>query len=179
MTLSDATPWRKRAMEKIKRIPLLFLLVCGCTAPHYIWSQKDIGFHEFNPPTLEKKMLVASRDSEFKRKLIDRITDAYQHQPVYIKVIGIERLAAEDANAYSAVVIINTAMGWTVDVPVEQFLKRYGEMKSIIVLTTADGGDVLPDMENRSIDAMSSASVMNQARSLADTIIAKVARLMD
>ena len=87
--------------------------------------------------------------------------------------------ADEDANAYSAVLVINTAMGWTVDVPVEQFLKKYGEMDSIIVLTTADGGDVLPDMENRNIDAMSSASVMDQAISLADTISAKIGRIVN
>ena len=150
-------------MNSIKWLVVwVVLLVGGCTAPHYIWRQKDIGFNEINQPSLGQKLLVASRDSEFKQALVNKIIAKYQTRPVYIKIIGIEELATEDANAYSAVVIINTAMGWTVDVPVEKFLKKYGEMNSIIVLTTSDGGDVLPDMENRNIDAISSASVIHQ-----------------
>ena len=158
---------------------LFFMIVGGCTAPHYIWNQKDVTVREINPPTLEQKVLIASRESEFKQALIDRITSALADRSIYINIIGIEDLAAEDAGAYSAVVIINTAMGWTVDVPVEKFLKKYGSMDSIIVLTTADGGDVLPDLENRNIDAISSASVMDQVEPLADTIVAKVNRLVN
>jgi hypothetical protein len=157
----------------------LIATIGGCTAPHYIWKQNDMRPHEINPPSLEQKLLIASRDSEFKQALVDRIGGAFTDRPVYIKIVGIEALADEDAHAYSAVVIVNTAMGWTVDVPVEHFLKKYGGLNTIIVLTTADGGDVLPDMENRNIDAMSSASVMNQAGPLADTIIAKVKRLIN
>ena len=52
-------------------------------------------------------------------------------------------------------------------------------MNSIIVLTTADGGDVLPDMDDRNIDAISSASVMDQVGPLADSIIAKVDGLIN
>lgn len=167
-------------MKRLKCLFLLFfVIVGGCTAPHYIWKQKDVTMREINPPSLEQQVLIASRDSEFKQALIDRITSALADRSIYIKIVGIEDLAAEDAGAYSAVVIINTAMGWTVDVPVEKFLKKYGSMDSIIVLTTADGGDVLPDMDERNIDAMSSASVMDQVGSLADTIIAKVDGLIN
>jgi Ni,Fe-hydrogenase III large subunit len=155
------------------------LLVGGCTAPHYIWHQKDMGVTEINRPSLEQKLLIASRDSEFKHTLVEKIIAAYETRPVYIRIIGIEGLAKEDANAYSAVAIINTAMGWTVDVEAERFLKKYGQMNSIIVLTTSDGGDVLPDMENRNIDAISSASVIDQAGPLAATMIAKIDRLMN
>jgi len=168
-----------RKMILIKSMSLFFLLVYGCTAPHYIWSQKDIGFHEINAPVLEKKLLIASRDSEFKQALIDKIAGAFADRSIYIKIVGVEALADEDANAYAAVVIINTAMGWTVDVPVEAFLEKYGEMDSIIVLTTADGGDVFPDMENRNIDAISSASVIDQVGPLADAMIGKIDRLLD
>lgn len=157
----------------------LVLLTVGCTAPHYIWKQKDMGLNEINPSSLGKKVLIASRDSEFKQALVDRIVDTFADQAVYIKVVGIEDLAKEDANTYSAVVILNTAMGWTVDVPVETFLQKYGHMESIIVLTTADGGDVLPDMKNRNIDAISSASVMDQADPLADSMINKINQILD
>ena len=54
---------------------------------------------------------------------------------------------------------------------------KYVTMDSIIVLTTADGGDVLPDMDEHNIDTM--ASGMDQVEPLADTIIAKVDRLVN
>ena len=157
----------------------LVIMTAGCTAPHYIWKQEDAARREINPPSTDNTLLIASRKSEFKQALVDRIVDAFSDQPVYMKIVGIEDLADEDANAYSAVVIINTAMGWTVDVPVEKFLKKYGAMESIIVLTTADGGDVLPDMKKRNIDAISSASVMDQADPLANTIIDKISQLLE
>ena len=70
-------------------------------------------------------------------------------------------------------------MGWTVDVEVERFLKKYGHLPSIIVLATSSGGDVLPDMENRNIDAISSASVMDRVQPLARQIIARINRLIE
>ncbi len=159
-------------------VGLLLVMASACTAPHYIWKQNDMQANEINPPSLEQRLLIASRESEFKQALVDKMIGVFGTRSVYIKIVGIEALADEDAKDYSAVVILNTAMGWTVDVPVEKFLKKYGMMDSVIVLTTADGGDVLPDLENRNIDAMSSASVMDQVGPLAETIIAKVERLI-
>ena len=83
------------------------------------------------------------------------------------------------AAAYTAVVLINTAMGWTADPAVEKFLDRFGEMDSIIVLTTSDGGDVLPDLTNRRVDAISSASVKERVPSSAEAIVEKINRLTE
>ena len=156
----------------------LIVIVGGCTAPHYIWKQNDMASVEINAPGLKHRLLIASRDSEFKQALVDKIRNAFSEPSTYIKIIGVESLADEDAQAYSAVLIINTAMGWTVDIPVEKFLKRFGELSNIIVLTTADGGDVYPNLKNRNIDAISSASVMDQVDTLAGDIVRKIKRLL-
>ena len=155
-------------------LPLLVVLVCSCAVPHYIWPQKDVGFDEINRPDLDKRLLIASRDSEFKRVIIDRISTEFQDQPVYLKIIGIADLPKEDATRYSAVLLINTCMAWTIDTTVAQFIDRYGHLASIIVLTTSDGGNVLPDLENRRIDAMSSASTLADAAPLANEIIQRI-----
>jgi DNA-binding transcriptional LysR family regulator len=70
--------------------------------------------------------------------------------------------------------LINTCMAWTIEPAVAQFIDRYGQLGSIIVLTTSDGGDVLPDLENRRIDAMSSASTLADADPLANEIIERI-----
>ena len=159
--------------------PLLFILLfCGCTVPQYIWHQEDMEAYSVNQPALEKKVLIASRQSEFKSELVQRITDAFKDKDVYINVIGIDMLNDEDARIYNAVVIINTSMAWAIDRKVEQFLDNYGELNSIIVLTTSDGGDVLPDLEGRNIDAISSASVKEQVDPVSENIIQKIEALL-
>lgn len=158
---------------------LAFALNYGCSAPQYIWPQKDMEFYEINQQTFEKKILIASRKSEFKNALVEEIHDAFVERPVYIKIIGIEDLKDEDPNQYSAVFIINTCMAWEIDRKVETFLDKYGELDSIIVLTTSSRGDILPDTERRQFDAVSCASSKEQIAPIADEIIKKLFKIVE
>lgn len=157
---------------------VIFLFNSGCTAPQYIWPQSDMDLYEINQRTLDKKILIASRKSDFKNAVVDRIRNAFLEAPVYIKIIGIETLKAEDANQYSAVIIINTCMSLVIDRKVEAFLDRYGDLDSVIVLTTSMGGNIQPDMEGRQIDAVSCASAKEQINSIADEIISKINKMV-
>lgn len=165
--------WNKRKSIAIT-VLLLSLLPLACTAPQYIWHQEDIGFQDVNPPSLEKKILIASRKSEFKCAIVQRIKAHFQHRSVYLRIIGIEDLEYEDGNQYSAIVLVNTAMGWTIDRKAKHFLKRHKDLDSVIVLTTSDTGKISPDTEEYRVDAISSASVMDQAEHVADKIIRKI-----
>ena len=160
---------------------LLFsvLLFSGCTAPQYFWPQKDIDFQEINQPTLEKKILIASRNTEFKSNVVNKIKDDFLKRDVYIKISGIENLENEDANQYSAVVLLNTAMGWKADRKVRSFLVRFGKLNHIIVLTTSDTSDVSADTgEDRQIDAITSASTKDETEMVANNIINKIKKLI-
>jgi hypothetical protein len=155
---------------------ILFLVLpaFSCTAPQYFWPQKDIAFHEINNPTSKKRILIASRQSEFKNAIVEKIEASFLGQAVYIKVIGIEDLKFEDATQYSATVLINTAMGWKIDRKVDHFLDRHQGLDSIIVLTTSDGGNISVDPEKHPVDAISSASVIDQAELVTKKIISKI-----
>ena len=160
---------------------LLFsiLFFSGCTAPQYFWPQKDIDFQEINQPTLEKKILIASRNTEFKSNVVNKIKDAFLNRDVYIKISGIENLENEDANQYSAVVLLNTAMGWKADRKVRSFLVRFGKLNNIIVLTTSDTSDVSVDTGgDRQIDAITSASTKDETEEVANNIINKINNLI-
>lgn len=167
-------------MEAVKVTRFLLAMIvfmslnCGCTAPQYFWPQEDMLLQEINAPTLERKILIASRQSEFKSAVVQRINDAFRDQAVYIKTVGIDQLKNEDANHYSAVLLINTSMGWTADRKVESFLDKYGVKDTIIVLTTSAGGDVLPETKDRRIDAISSASKKDKILPVAESIIRKI-----
>jgi hypothetical protein len=161
-------------------LPLLVMIPLnyGCGLPHYIWPQSDIEFYEINQETLDEKILIASRKSEFKNAVVNKIEDAFIGKAVYIKIIGLDSLKNEDAKRYSAVLIINTGMAWEIDRKAEAFLDKYGALDSVIVLTTCMSGDMLPDMEDRQIDAISCASAEEQINPVADEIIGKLDKII-
>ncbi len=155
-----------------------FALHAACTAPQHFWPQHDIARYEINPDTLDKKLLIASRESEFKAAIISRVKQAYADRAVYIKLVGIENLKEEDPQKYSAILIINTCMGWDIDWRVTEFLERCAELDSVVVLTTADTGGIYPKLKGRQVDAMSSASVTKKVDPLAEQIIGKLDQLL-
>jgi hypothetical protein len=61
---------------------------------------------------------------------------------------------------------------------VTDFLERSVDLRSIIVLTTADGENIYPKLKGRQVDAFSSASVTEKIDPLAEKIIGKLNRLL-
>ena len=150
----------------------------ACTAPQHFWPQYDIAYDEINSDSLDKKLLIASRQSEFKSAIIARVKKVYTDRDIYIRLVGIEDLKKEDPQRYTAILILNTCMGWDIDWRVEDFLNRSVDLKSVIVLTTADGENIYPQLKGRQVDAMSSASVTEKIDPLAEKIIGKLDRLL-
>jgi hypothetical protein len=165
---------KKLTLTALILIFLMSLLQMNCSVPHRVLPQKDIQPGEINEPTLDKRVLIASRFSEFKQEIIDRIKEVYQDKPVYLKIIGLEDVKKEDANTYSAVVLINKCMAWQMDRNVNAYLKRYDGHKNFIVFTTSGDGNWLPKMEERNFDAISSASEIAKVDEVASQIINKI-----
>jgi hypothetical protein len=153
-------------------------VLCACATPYYFWSQTDTAPVEVNSSDIEIKVLIASRQSDFKTAVIERIQEAFQEKDVYIKIIGLEGLKTEDAAPYSAIVLINTSMAWSVDPLVETFVNAHAAATPIIVLTTSNGGDIYPDLEDRDIDAIASASTPGEIAPIADQLIEKISTLL-
>ncbi len=60
-----------------------------CSVPHLVWLHKDIQSSELNRSTLDKKVLVAARSSEFKLAIVEKIKEDFQDKPVFMKFIGL------------------------------------------------------------------------------------------
>ena len=129
---------------------------------------------EINEPSQDNKILIAARKSEFKNAVVEKIKVAFSDESVYIKLIGVHELKGEKGENYSAVVIINTCMGWSMDRHVKKFLNRHEDQSKMIVLTTSGDGDWMPKMEGYSFDAISSASEKHEVDEVAKNIIDKV-----
>jgi hypothetical protein len=140
--------------------------------------QKDMEPRQVNSPSLEKKVLIASRNSEFKNAVVDKIIESLKDETVYIKVTGLGDLKEEKAEKFSAIVLINTCMSWDMDRNVNSFLKKHKDQSRVIVLTTSGDGDWKPKMKGRNFDAISSASKKPKADEVANKILGKVRLLI-
>ena len=170
----------------IKRLYSLFFIILVvilfqvyCSVPHRVLPQKDMPASELNEPTLDKKVLVASRYSEFKEAVIGKLSKTFKDQPVYIKFIGLGSLEKEDAKQYNAVVMINKCMAWQMDRNVIGFLNRYEDQGNMIVLTTSGDGNWLPKTEGQNFDAISAASKKADVDKVTNQIVEKVNSLIE
>jgi len=150
----------------------------GCfSVPHLIWPKEDVLTRQVTPEATQE-ILIASRESEFKEKIITTIVENYQGQNVNIKIIGLSDVIAENPADYRAVLLINTCMSWDMDRKVNSFLKKYPDRDNIIVLTTSGSGEWLPKKKKRRFDAISSASEMTDVDQVAKEITEKIDLLL-
>lgn len=167
-----------------KHTAMLVAVILGCLAlttcytPQVIWPQRDILASGQNDPSLQKRVLVASRSSEYKDAVVEKIREAFKNERVYFKFIGIEDLEAENGSDYSAVVMISTCMGWTLDRVVNDFLNRHDDQGNMILLTTSGNGGWVPELKGRNFDAVSAASLMGQIDMVAGYIAGKIQKLL-
>jgi len=155
-------------------LALCILLGVNCGVPRAIWPQRDIESVSMNEPELAHKLLIASRQSEFKNQIVEQIRIHFKDDSVYMKFIGLKDLKEESGSDYSAVVLINTCIAWGLDRNVQSFLKKNPVQDHMIILTTSANGGWMPNMKGRDFDAISAASKQANAKEMADMIIEKV-----
>lgn len=151
----------------------ILLQTLGISVPHLFWPKKDIETSELNQPSLEKKVLVASRSSEFKNAIIEKIREEFKNDSVYFKFAGLKKLKGEEADSYNAIVLINTCMAGGMDPIVKRFVKNRKDNKTI-VLTTSGDGVWIPKIKDQSFDAVATASKKDKVDSMAKEIIDKI-----
>ncbi len=156
-------------------LPAILLLgSCRSPIPHLVWPQKDLEPAEYNDPSLARRVLLASRSSDFKAELARRLADDLRGDQVYIRQIGVSQLRHAAANQYQAVVIVSTTMAWTLDPRVASFLERVRDKSRVVLITTSSDGDWLPG--RGAYDALSTASRMDDAPRVASEAAAAVRR---
>jgi len=155
------------------------LLLGSCSIGRKLTPQSDITAYTLGDEVFETRILFASRDSDFKVEVARRIGESLKDRPVFVKFVGIDQLGGEDASAYSAVIILTTCLAWGLDSATESFLRENDDLSNTIVLVTSGAGDWKPDMEGREFDAVTSASVLADAGTVADEILGKVYALID
>lgn len=158
---------------------LLPLLLMSCSVGRQVVPQPDIDTYELGAEAFDTKILLASRDSDFKIEVARRIGESLGDKPVYVKFIGINQLDDEDVSNYSAIIVMTKCIAWGLDPETESFLRDNPELSGIVMLITSGDGDWKPDMEGRKFDAVTSASVLANVDSVTEEILEKVYAIID
>lgn len=127
---------------------------------HYAFSMGRVTPYTINTPGAEKRLLLATQDSPFKRKLTTQLLEQLDTPALHLRVIDVTELPAfkcfelDGSYSYDAVIIVHTWEYGREPRGVTDFLRSV-ECDGIIYVLTTSGSGVgrLPDY-----DGMSSAS---------------------
>lgn len=150
---------------------LISLVVWGC-------ASQPVATVESGPAAASnRKVLVATQNSKFKRALVSEIHDELNQNSIYLKIIDVRGLKSQSTAEFSAIVIINRCMAGRPDPRVESFIDREPQKNKIIVLTTGIRDSWKPDAPG--VDAITSASVLDKSDQIARYIANKVLALVN
>jgi hypothetical protein len=96
----------------------------------------DADTYEAGPARAGRRVLVAGAQSEFKRKVMDRVVQKLGVQEYYFRVTGLDGLAAADLSEYGAVLVLYSLPGGRMDERVARFIGRNKGNPKIIVFYT-------------------------------------------
>lgn len=153
----------------------MLLLLFGCALPQTLWPQKDLPSSETIGVKGGHTVLVASRSSDFKKALVQKLKEAITSAGLAEKTVGVGDLKQIDTSEYNAIVVISMCLGWGLDQDVQTFLSRQKKNANIILVTTSASGNWLPPKEERrDIDAISSASKLTTADAVVRDVMARI-----
>lgn len=146
--------------------------------PRRLWPQSDIEGYYLGTPTASRRVLVASRHSDFKNAVLAYLDLALREErersgDLYVRFVGIEQLQNESGAEYDAIVVINTCIAAGLDRRVDSFLKQQVTPDDIMVVTTTgDEDDWMPCPVDYEVEAITSVSKRSRVQPLVAEIVA-------
>ncbi len=120
-----------------------------------------------------KQVLIATETSHFKEAIVAEVAEklCQGRQPLLVKRIDLNRLAAEPIQNYQAIVIVNSCRAWRPSSTVRDFLKKLDDTDKMkfVVLTTANSGEC--DLKISGVDAISAASKRTGIAAVSQTVV--------
>ncbi|MHC4591718.1 MAG: hypothetical protein ACYS8L_03365 [Planctomycetota bacterium] len=121
---------------------------------------------------LDRKVLIASRDSDFKNAVVAKIVDAFAEEPVFVQVVDVGDLAAQDTQGFDVVVILDRVRAWSLSGPTKEFLVAEADKDRVVLLATSADPDWVCD--DAAVDAVTAASRRADARAVAEDLIVRI-----
>lgn len=165
--------WKKAVL--ITLLIALALVFISLSWYKYKFSMDVAKPFEVNVPVSPHRLLIATQGSTFKDAVVKGLVDHFGKEPVYIKVIDIGDLAKTDVHEWNAIVILHTWENWKPPQAIHDFFSKKPPMGKLVVLTTSGKGSY----KMNGVDAITSASLVEEVPFKTDAIINRVEHLFD
>lgn len=140
-------------------------------------AMKTVSTESFGDKNAPKKVLIAYDYSSFKAQAANEAKEMLTAEGCFVTVTDVALLSAQSADSYGAVVLMAPLVAWRLDGNVRNFIEKTGDKSRIILVTTAGGTDYKADIKG--VDAVTEASVLDNADTLAHTVSGKVKALFN
>jgi hypothetical protein len=154
-------------------IPILFaaiLMLCGFGFHHH--------HNDFHPTATSQqssvRILIILQKTTFKAELARILTEHYSSASLFTEVADFNMLPVVKPQDWTAVIILQSWEDWQPQPEITNLIKRAEPKDKILVVTTSDTGQE----KLEGIDAISSASTVDNARQTADKVIARIENLL-
>lgn len=130
------------------------------TVPSAFNGRKDISDTTFGDTTSALKVLVVSKDSDYKERIAHAVADSLVSDSLSVIVGGVRKLKKINPSDFKAIVIINTCLSWQIDNKVQTFFRKNPNYKEVVLLTTSADPDGCGKGRHvpKYVDAITSAS---------------------
>ncbi|MBN2354247.1 MAG: hypothetical protein JXD23_16885 [Spirochaetales bacterium] len=123
----------------VKKIGCLLLV----TAALGFSCVRDVQPAERGAHGAARRVLIAARESDFKRMLLDRVIALLGDKDYYFKIVGLDAVALEDASPYGAVVLMGTFMARRLESRAVDYARAHHGDPRLIVFYT-QGAETTP-----------------------------------
>ena len=160
-----------RTRARIGFVGLLFAVAAlpGC-------DPAEVNEASINEPALERKVLIATWGTEFKKAVVAKLVEGLQDERVFVQQIDVRNLEAESAKGFQAVIVLDRCHAGRLSEPARQFLAAAPDKSRIVLVPTAGNLNWRP--KDAGVDVISAASKIEQAGEVAAAILAKVRALL-
>ncbi|GAB4377664.1 MAG: hypothetical protein Kow0075_06580 [Salibacteraceae bacterium] len=104
------------------------------------------------------RLLIAYQGSEFKRKVVEYVTDMFSDNNITITGMDLSSLPLINPSNWDAILILSTWEFGRAPKPVREFFTKNQKTERVVVYTTSFTGDASP----AGVDALTGASVVEE-----------------
>jgi len=168
-------------MKRWKKVLLVLLIIVGLLLILAVWyknkfSMVMVAEQTINLPELDRRLVIATQGSMFKDSVTLGITNYFESDSIFIRIIDVSGLPKINLDDYDAMVLMHTWENWKPPVVVDSFMgKLKKEQKNkIVVLTTSGEGS----FKMEEIDAITGESILENVPAYTDKIISELEQLL-
>jgi len=160
----------------MKALGIRYLLFAALMVIIFSSCSRNIKETTINNLNASHKIVIASNGSDFRDSIRERIIKKYSDN-CYIEVINLDKLQTVEYDRYDAILVMDAIIAWGGFNPeMRNYIDSLNDKKKVVLFLSA--GDEELKYSYKGVDAISSASVVEEEDKVVKEIIGKIDMLL-